>query len=441
MSRKGQPETTGTIRPPGLDSRLRAHAVLHMVLDRRLPLETALDKGRPQLSTRDSAFVRNLVSTTLRRLGQIDSLMNSCLDRPLPRTGTAARNALRLGICQLWFLDTPAHAAVATSVALARRGPDKFVGLVNAVLRRISREPIDRVQSRFPDDLNLPAWLRESWVATYGKEGTRRIAAAHLETPPLDLTVRRDAAGWAAKLGGIRIGETTVRLRGAGEVSALPGYSDGEWWVQDAAAALPARVVAASTRLGARVCDLCAAPGGKTLQLAAKGFEVEAVDISAKRLALLRDNLERLKMGALVVQADATNWQPGKAFDAVLLDVPCSATGTIRRHPDIPILKNRTEVLRLAGLQTRLLNAALSLVDSGCPVIYSVCSLEQEECGGVIDSVLSERNDVVREPVTRREVAGLPIKITETGDVRTLPCDLEHQGGMDGFFVSRLRRL
>ena len=420
---------------------MRAHAVLHMVLDKRFPLETALDKDRPQLSTRDNAFVRNLVSTTLRRLGQIDALMNSCLDRPLPRTGTAARNALRLGICQLWFLGTPAHAAATTSVVLARRGPEKFAGLVNAVLRRISREPVDQIWLRFPDDLNLPDWLREPWIAAYGKEDTRRITAIHLETPPLDLTVKRDSGGWARKLGGIRIGERTVRLRGAGEISALPGYNNGEWWVQDAAAALPAQILAASTRAGGRVSDLCAAPGGKTMQLASNGLEVEAVDISAKRLTQLRTNLDRVKLDVTVLEADATNWQPGRTYDGVLLDAPCSATGTIRRHPDIPVLKNRTQVLRLAGLQRRLLNVALNLAGSGCPVVYSVCSLEQEECGEVIASVLRERSDVMREPIMRREVADLPVTITDTGDVRTLPCDLEQDGGLDGFFVCRLRRL
>ena len=319
-----------------------------------------------RLDARDRAFARNLAATVLRRLGQIDSVIDSCLDRPLPRSGAGARMALRLGVCQVLFLDTQTHAAVDTSVALARRhGPEKFAGVVNAILRRVARGDRERLLARHPPSLNVPDWLGRSWAAAYGEEAAAAIAAAHLAHPPLDLTVRSDPAAWAERLGGEHLWADSVRIRSGGAIPQLAGYGDGAWWVQDVAATLPARLLARSAAPGVRVCDMCAAPGGKTAQLAAAGFDVTAVDISPERLDLVANNLARLGLPARLVAADAADWTPPHPFDAVLVDAPCSATGTIRRHPDIPLVRTHADVARLAGVQARLLGAASALAAPG----------------------------------------------------------------------------
>ena len=427
-------------RRAGMQTREYAFAALRDILDRGRTLDGVLASNPQPRDARDRAFARNLVATALRRLGQIDAILNSCLERPLPDSAAAARNALRLGVCQILFLDTPAHAAVNTSVDLAaRHGPERFAKLVNAVLRRVASEA-EGLPARYPPELNAPDWLRRSWKRAYGERTAELIAAAHLVPPPLDVTVKSDAAKWADQLGGDRLYGATVRLP-AGDVPALPGYADGAWWVQDLAAALPARLLVAATGADAQVCDMCAAPGGKTAQLAAAGLDVVALDASGRRLKMLADNLRRLRLKARLVEADAADWKPSRAFDGVLLDAPCAATGTIRRRPDVPWLKTSGDVVRMAELQKKLLRAAIDLAAPGRPVFYSVCSLEPEECADVVDGLLRDRADVARDPVRREELDGLPVDITESGDVRTLPCHLADRVGMDGFFVSRLRRL
>ena len=422
------------------EARAYALAALRDILDRGRTLDDVLASNRQPPETRDRAFARNLVATTLRRLGQIDAILASFLERPLPGSAAAARNALRLGVCQILFLDTPAHAAVDTSVALAmRHGPARFARLVNAVLRRAAREA-EYLPARHPPELNVPDWLRQSWKSAYGDRTAELIAAAHLVPPPLDVTVKRNPAEWANRLGGDHLYGATVRLPG-GDVAALPGYADGAWWVQDLAAALPALLLVAATGAHAQVCDMCAAPGGKTAQLAAAGLDVVAVDVSARRLRILADNLKRLRLTAQLVEADATAWRPSRAFDGVLLDAPCAATGTIRRRPDVPWLKTGRDVARMADLQKKLVRTAVDLAGPGRPILYSVCSLEPEECAEVVDGICRDRADVVRDPVRREELGGLPVDITERGDVRTLPGHLADRGGMDGFFIGRLRKL
>ncbi len=431
--------------PTGLATRERAHTILHEVLDRGRPLDEVLqsDLRFARLADRDRAFARNLIATTLRRLGQIDAIVGACLDKPLPKSAAAARNALRLGVCQILFLDVQTHAAVDTSVALcARRGPDRFKGLVNAILRRVAREE-DAFRSHFPDTLNLPDWLRASWTAAYGADRTASIAEALLAAPPVDFTVRGDAREWAERLGGEALTGVTVRLGAGGDISRLAGYADGAWWVQDAAAALPAEILLSGlgADAGKRVCDLCAAPGGKTLQIAAAGFDVTAVDVSADRLALVRENLKRTGLDATIVSADAIAWRPEAPFDAVLLDAPCSATGTIRRHPDIPHLKTPADVTRQMSLQKKLLQAAAEMVRPGGVLVYSVCSLQPEEGTGQISAFLAGADGAfVREPVTEAELGAFGACLTADGDVLTTPDALAAQGGCDGFFIARLRR-
>lgn len=422
--------------------------ILSAVVDRHISLDAALagSAALNTLSPRDRAFARLLVTTTLRRLGQIDALINEKLSRPLPKRQTQVRAALRLGVAQLVFLGTPAHAAVDGSVNLVRRrGRAGMSGLVNAVLRALAREtPLTGIASASGSDLNTPAWLRQSWRDTYGAETAAAIMAAHAAEPPLDLTLAPgvDAPAWAARLDGELLPTGTLRRRGGGLIGELAGYADGAWWVQDAAAALPAKLF--EEVRGRHVIDLCAAPGGKTAQLAAAGATVTAVDISAERLRLVDENMKRLGLAAETVCADATQFAPAAPVDAILLDAPCSSTGTIRRHPDIAWLKTASDVAAAATLQARLLDAALTMLAPGGTLVYAVCSLQPEEGPAQIEALLARTDVVARAPIGVGEVTGIdqlsPPAVTDQGDLRTLPCHLADAGGMDGFYVARLKR-
>jgi 16S rRNA (cytosine967-C5)-methyltransferase len=281
--------------------------------------------------------------------------------------------------------------------------------------------------------LNTPAWLWQRWIRHYGEENVSRIAAAHLEEPLLDLSVKANAAAWAERLSGSLLPWGTVRLSAKGRIEDIEGYDEGAWWVQDAAAALPALLL--GDVKGLRVADLCAAPGGKTAQLAAHGAHVTAVDISAPRLRRLQENLARLNLKAETVQANASEWTPTEPFDAVLLDAPCSATGTIRRNPDIPYLKSEADIAALASVQARLLNHALSLLKPGGQLVYATCSLEPEEGDEQIRPLLAERGDIALKPIKADELGVPPEAIIPQGMLRTLPF---HACGMDGFFAARL---
>ena len=408
-------------------------------LDQALTAAPGLDALPP----RDVAFARLLLLTTLRRLGQIDAFLAGLMDRPLPARRGPVQDVLRLGIAQLAFLETPAHAAVASTVALAQ-GPRlaPYRGLVNAVLRRASREH-GAIASLDAARLNTPDWLWRSWTQAYGDARCRAIAEAHLSEPPLDLspltdTEERDQALCAA-LAAERLPGGTLRLRGAGEVTRLAGYEAGEWWVQDAAAALPARLFGPVA--GKQVLEIGAAPGGKTAQLAAAGARVTAVDRSAPRLARLRENLARLHLEAEIVEADALDWHPAAQAHLVLLDAPCAATGTIRRHPDILHGRRPADVARLAELQGRLLARAAAMVAPAGLLVYASCSLQPEECERRVDAFLAAAPDFARLPVCPGELAGVGEAITTAGDLRTLPCHWAEDGGMDGFYAARLRHL
>jgi 16S rRNA (cytosine967-C5)-methyltransferase len=424
-------------------SRHAALVALRQVLDRRRPLDEVLGGAVAGLEPRDRAFVHSLVAATLRHLGRIDALLERCLQRPLPQKARPVRHVLRLGAAQLLVLGMPSHAAVSTAVDLcvaAKQGGHK--GLVNAVLRRLDREGRAWWDAQDAPRLNTPDWLWKRWRAAYGEETARAIAAAHLLPAPLDLTVRdaAQAATWADRLGATVLPTGSLRLPPDHDpVVELPGYAEGAWWVQDAAAVLPARLLRA--RPGMRVLDLCAAPGGKTLQLAAAGAEITALDRSDGRLNRVRENLTRTGLTARPVAADALTWAPGEApFDAVLLDAPCSATGTLRRHPDALWLKTPEAVAGLAETQATLLDAALRLVRPGGVLVFCVCSLQPEEGPAVVTAALDRHPDLSRDPISPEEVGGLGDLFTPDGDLRTLPCHLAEHGGMDGFYAARLCR-
>ena len=414
--------------------------LLSLVLERDRLLDDVLDDARmAALDERDRGFVRMLLATTLRRLGQLDDLIERCVETPLPGKAQAVRHALRLGACQLLFLGVAPHAAISTSVDLLKGTTlAGFAKLVNAVLRRLDREGAVLVAAQDAALLNTPEWLWRSWRQAYGEDTTRAIAAAHLVEAPTDLSVAADAAGWAERLEASILPTGSLRRPSGGAVSALPGYDEGAWWVQDAAAALPARLLGDVG--GKRVADLCAAPGGKALQLAVAGARVTALDRSGKRLKRLTQNLARLGLAAEVIEADAGAWEPAEPFDAVLLDAPCSATGTLRRHPDVARHKNPAEVTKLAAVQARLLRAAIAMVKPGGLLVYCVCSLEPEEGSEQVAKLLAEGAPVTRVPITPAEIGGLAEAISPDGDLRTLPCHLAELGGMDAFFATRLQR-
>jgi len=348
---------------------------------------------------------------------------------------------LLIGAAQILWLDVPDHAAVDLAVRLAQadRRASRYAGLVNAVLRRIARER-DALAGT-DAALDTPDWLMARWTRTYGRDLARAIAEAHGHEPPLDLTVKDHPDEWAARLRGRLLATGTVRLIAHGPVSRLPGYTEGAWWVQDAAAALPARLLGDVRDRG--IADLCAAPGGKTAQLARAGARVTAVDRSARRMARLKENLARLGLGAETVAADALEWQGGP-FDAVLVDVPCSSTGTIRRHPDIAYLKREDDIAALTALQRQLIDRAVEITRPGGTIIYCSCSLEPEEGEAQIAALLAREPRVRRRPVAAAEVGGFAEFLTDAGDLRTLPWHLPdadpRMAGLDGFYAARLVR-
>lgn len=418
-----------------------AHALLDAVLRDRRPLDEALSEsaGFAALAERDRALVRHLTATTLRRLGQIDALLSAFMDRPLPDRAASARNALRLGAADILFLRTPDHAAVNEAVALlGTPSARRYRGLVNAVLRRLAREGGGRRGKQDAARLNTPDWLWRSWAEAYGESTARAVAEAHLAEPPLDISAASEPGDWARRLDAEILPTGSLR-RAPAPVENLPGFREGGWWVQDAAAALPARVLLTGLD-DPKVADLCAAPGGKTAQLASAGARVTALDISPGRLERLGENMARLGLSAELVEADLRRWTPPEPFDAVLLDAPCSGTGTIRRHPDIARNKTPDDVARMAALQRALLDAAAKAVRPGGRLVYSVCSLQPEEGPAAVEAFLSAVPGFRRLPLRTGEIEGIEVFLIPEGDLRTLPCHLAEHGGIDGFYVCRLER-
>jgi 16S rRNA (cytosine967-C5)-methyltransferase len=424
-----------------LMSRLAAFEVISDVLRRGRPLDDALAASRAYgaLDPAGKGFAAYLVRTALRRLGQIDALIQHCVREPLPRKAKPVYDVLRVGVAQLMFSATADHAAVDTTVDLCRTvNQVPFAKLVNAVMRRLQREGDALLKAQDESAINTPAWLMESWKTAYGADTAAAIARQHLETPPLDLSVKSDAPMWAEKLGGEAIFEATVRLAEAADVTRLDGFEDGAWWVQDAAARLAIGVLGDVS--GKRALDLCAAPGGKTLDLCAAGADVTAVDISEKRLQRVSENLKRTGLNARTVAADVRTFVPDAPAEIVVLDAPCSSTGTLRRHPDVAHLKSPEDIDKLAGVQAALLDAAAAMTAPGGTLLYVTCSLQPEEGEDAVEGFLSRAPAFRRNPVTAQDVSGLTAAVTPTGDFRTLPCYMADIGGIDGFFAARLVR-
>jgi len=429
--------------------RLVTFGIVEVVLDKKQPLDEALEvafSNNPDMEVRDKALVKNLVTTLFRHLGAIDSAMGKMLKNPLPARASWVRHWMRIGAAQILFLNVPDHAAVSTTVneiaGAKRSGAKVFKNLANAILRNFvrGREEILEDIKKNPEK-NLPPWLRIHWEKSFGAETLKQIATAVSDQPPLDVVLKnpKDAAALAGPLEAEEIYKGVLRLQPKGLINALPGFKDGKWWAQDLAASLPARLF--GDMEGKNVLDLCAAPGGKTLYLASRGAKVIAVDKSRPRLERLKENLARTGLEATIVCSDVFAFKAEKGFGAILLDAPCSATGTLRRHPDVAFQRNLKAVARLAELQAKMLDYSFSLLRPGGVLVYCVCSLEASEGEDIIKAFLKANPAAKRQPISASELEGHKEWITPEGDLRTLPCHLAGKGGMDGFYAARLVKM
>lgn len=421
---------------PGQSTRRAAVEALARVFEQGRTIEQALAETQSfsGLSARDRGFAYAMVLAAARGHGPIEARLARHISRPLPAHAGAARAILRTGAAQILDLGTPPHAAVFEAVALARslKEAAPYANLINAVLRKIAQEPADAL-AREPERAFAPAWLWTRWRAAYGEARADAIAGAARVAAPLDLTVKADAAGWAERLGGMALGPSTVRLASGAGVETLAGFETGDWWVQDLAATLPVHLLAPQP--GEAVADLCAAPGGKTMQLCASGAAVTAVDRSAGRVALVAENLARTGFSATLVTEDVERWNPAERFDAVLLDAPCTATGTFRRHPEGAWIKQPGDIPALAALQRRLAAAAARALKPGGRMVYAVCSLEPEE-GPAQAAWIAQELGLARAPFDPAALPGLAETINVRGELRTLPSMKAEVGGMDGFFAA-----
>ena len=435
---------------PGLQTRQAAARLLAAIVDRQTSMDGLLDpdngnRAFRELSPADQKLAKAIILVALRHFRLIESLLDRMVDRPLPDGARALSHVLHVAAAQILFLNTPDHAVVDIAVEQAQRDPRnrRFASLVNAVLRRLIRERETLLADLRSSVDNAPPWLADMLKNAYGDDADRILKVLSVE-PAIDITVKSDPARWASELGGLVLPTGSVRIEKLeGAIETMPGFAEGQWWVQDAAASIPARLMQIDQ--SSRVADLCAAPGGKTAQLAMTGAHVTAIDLSANRLKRLSANMERLGLSVTTRQANVLNLDVDEPFDAVLLDAPCSSTGTIRRHPDIPWTKGPEDIEKLAALQEKLLLKAIELVRPGGQIVFSNCSLDPVEGEDMILKVLAAQKDVIRSPVNPKDWPGLEVAINANGEVRTTPAMLPHDNprlaGLDGFFACVLKRI
>lgn len=443
------PDIAAPARPSTQDNDLAAREtaldLLRAVLTRKQALDHALEQheGLHALDSRNRNFCRMLVATTLRRMGQIDAMITKAADRP-QRISETLSAILRLGTAQIVFMAVADHAAVDTAVRLCEHmGLSRQKGFINAMLRTIARNAKDWLSKQDETRLNTPDWLLKIWIEDYGLRTAAMIAKANLSEAAQDITLSpdHDRADWSIHLDATPIGHSTLRRLTGGAIHTLPGFDEGAWWVQDAAAAIPAHLF--GDIKGKTVIDLCAAPGGKTMQLAAQGAHVIAVDRSAKRLEKLYENAHRLNMtDQITIQAaDANAWTPAQRPDFILLDAPCSATGTIRRNPDLVHLKSENDLHHLERVQAQLLQRAFDSLAPGGILVYCTCALQKSEGERQMEAFLESNQGARKIAITGKETGGFTDCITDSGDMRILPFHHAPHGGMDGFFISRIAKI
>ena len=415
-------------RSQPLSARAQAHALLMLVLGEKRTMDEAVAKSPLSGAEADQRFAMLLALTALQHLGQIDAVLARYLDKPLPTKRLSITNALRLGVVQLLLLDTPAHAAVNETVALVKTGKDAgLAGLVNAVLQKIVRE-----KPTLPAPIeNLPAWLRARWEQRYGAENVATMADVAVARAPLDVQSAADMEGAE------RLDTFMVRFNGSHlPVEQLAGYDAGAFFIQDIAASYPVRML--GDVKDRQVLDMCAAPGGKAMQMIQAGGFVTAIDRSAPRMKIVKENLKRMGMQANTIVADAFAWQPSRAYDAILLDAPCTATGTWRRHPEVVQQVTLAEIAEMAELQRALLMRAWAWLKPGGTLVYCVCSLEPEEGETQAAWFMAQQADASLALIP--EGSGIPAMCMTDNGLRTTPAMMAEQGGMDGFFAACFRK-
>ncbi len=435
---------------PGLAVRLCAQRLLGAVIDTATPLDGLTDEanGHPQyraLDARDRSLVRAILSSALRHRNTIEAFLVTLYDRALPANAKSLQHLLHVAAAQILFLDVPNHSAVDLAVESARHDPRnaKFANLVNGVLRNLIRATDEQMPTLYANTVDAPKWLAESLMQSYGRSKAAAIVAMHRIEAPIDFTVKSNPQKWADAFGGIVLPNGTVRVADLpSSVPELPGFAEGEWWVQDVAASLPAKLM--GNVKGKRVADLCAAPGGKTATLCAAGANVTALDLSASRLKRLESNLARLGLKAETWQGNLLDYKPTELFDAVLLDAPCSSTGTIRRHPDVAWTKTQADIDKLAALQFKLLTYAVTLVKPGGTLVFANCSLIAQEGEDLADRAVYDIPSLIADPILPSELPGMETLIDAHGYLRSTPADLPNDedglAGMDGFFAARFKR-
>ncbi len=382
---------------------------------------------------RDAALIRAIIFASLRHYGEIGEIVSRYIKKPIPKRPHKASALLYNGVAQLLYLDMPPHAVLNETLNAVARAEQPYRGMLNAVLRNIAR---DRPTPHPVPFINLPDWVAQTWRMAYGDAIAQDIARSHYLPPPLDIVFKTAVLcdKWCAQNTGTRLSATAVRLYDAPAVPEIDGFDTGIWWVQDIAASLPAHFVPYAEC----VLDLCAAPGGKTLQLAARNMQVTAVDISSARLLRLTENLTRCGLAADIVTADIVQWSPAQRWPTILLDAPCSATGTLRRHPDIALVRKKSDIAKLVPLQDALLDKAAHLLASGGCLVYCTCSLDPREGEERISAFLHRHKAFSLYPILPDEVPSDFHAACQTGMFRTLPTMLADKGGCDGFFAARL---
>jgi 16S rRNA (cytosine967-C5)-methyltransferase len=431
----------------GMAARAGALRLIHAVLSEKALLDDAyaheLAEGPlRKLTGNDRAFAKRIATTVLQHLGEIDTLLARFMDRGIPKKSGPLRNILRIGTAELLFLNTPPHAVVDCAVSHYRtwRKYAGFKGLTNAVLRRVSKEGPDELASIDPAKANLPEWMYKALTSTYGTDATDAMMVQYVKQQiPLDLSLKDPASAdiWAERLGAEKMPTGSLRLASHERVDLLEGYAEGAWWVQDAAATLPVQMF--GDVAGRKVLDLCAAPGGKTMQLAARGANVTALDISAKRLARIEENLQRVGLKAELVKGDVLKKSFDEKWPFILLDAPCSATGTVRRHPELIHQRSPEDIEHFSKLQAKMLDHVAELLAPGGTLVFCTCSLQPEEGPGLIADFLMNNPDFGIDPLTAEAMPQLAPFIEPDGSLRTRPDFWPEAGGMDGFFAIRLR--
>lgn len=434
---------------PGLSSRQAASKLLSAIIDKKTSMDGLLDLkgGNPaylDLTDQDRLLVKAILLSTLRNYQIIEKFLDHLLEKPLPSGAVSLRHILRIGAAQILYLDVPDHSAVDLAVEQANIDPRnrRFANLVNAILRRMAREKDKMLPKLGEKTAMLPDWYAKKLSKSYGFNRARGMMALMSKPAPIDITVKSDADAWAEKLGGTKLTDWSIRLdKLEGPLQSLQGFDDGDWWVQDVAASLPARLF--GDLKGKRVIDLCAAPGGKTAQLILAGADVTALDRSKSRLNRLNENLERLNLSAHTEISRMEKYETEDLYDMALLDAPCSSTGTIRRHPDVVWTKDADDIGYLSGVQKGLLEHAITLVKPGGLIVFSNCSLEPDEGEEMVTKFVADNSDEVELlPVDPHLCQGFETAITDEGFVRTTPdfCINENEElqGADGFFAAIL---